>query len=351
MNQAATLRVISREPELKIVPLEQARTEWDALTGSHPEATLYHRGPWLEVLRRAFGVRPSVAIRGDSDSTRAACLLAQGNPIRRSLISLPFSDFCPPLAVNDSARESLLSGLAAIQNQPRLEMRGVAGNYPWNVLYHFQRWTLDLARPFPAIEKAADRETRRHLRRAREAGVSVECSRDAEAMDFFFNLQLESRRRLGVPSQPLKFFRTVYEVFAKLDSIEVWFALHQGKRIAAVVVLRDGNDLHAKWSARAAGMPDGASHMIFMAIAEHHAQHATSLDFGRTDSRNRGLSRFKRELGAAATDLPYSYFPQMPNVTSAENLTGVWQTASRVWRNLPLPVTRVLNNVTYRYLA
>ena len=352
MNQVANPRVVSREPELKIVPLEQARAEWDALTGWHPEATLYHSGPWLEVLRRAFGVRPSVAIIGDSGSTRAACLLAQGgNPIRRSLISLPFSDFCPPLAVNDSARESLLSKLAAIRNRPRLEIRGAAGGYPWNVLHHFQRWTLDLSRPFNAIEKAADREVRRHLRRAREAGVTVECSRGAEAMDCFSNLQLESRRRLGVPSQPLKFFRTVHEVFAQCDSIEVWFALHQGKRIAAVVVLRDGNDLHAKWSARAAGGPDGSSHLIFMSIAEQHAQHASSLDFGRTDSRNRGLSRFKRELGATATDLPYSYFPQMPNVTSAENLTGVWQTASSVWRKLPLPVARVLNNVTYRYLA
>jgi hypothetical protein len=37
MNQVATLRAVSsREPELKIVPLEQARAEWDALTGSHP---------------------------------------------------------------------------------------------------------------------------------------------------------------------------------------------------------------------------------------------------------------------------------------------------------------------------
>src|ERR1700722_16997129 len=156
MNQVANLRVISREAELKIVPLDQARAEWDALTGWHPEATLYHSGPWLEVLRRAFGVRPSVAIIGDYSSTRAACLLAQGgNPIRRSLISLPFSDFCPPLAVNDSARESLLSKLAAIRNRPRLEIRGAAGNYPWNVLYHFQRWALDLSRPLNAIEKAA----------------------------------------------------------------------------------------------------------------------------------------------------------------------------------------------------
>jgi hypothetical protein len=352
MNQVANLRVISQEPGLKIVPLEQARAEWDSLAGWHPDATLYHSAPWLEVLRRAFGVRPSVAIVGDSGSTRAACLLAPGgNPLRRSLISLPFSDFCPPLAVNDSARDSLLSSLAVIRNEPRLEIRGAAAVYPWNVLHHFQRWTLDLSRPFSAIEKAADREVRRHLRRAREAGVSVECSRGAEAMDCFSNLQLESRRRLGVPSQPLKFFRTVHEVFAQRDSIEVWFALHQGERIAAVVVLRDGDDLHAKWSARAAGSPDGSSHLIFMSIAEQHAQHASSLDFGRTDSRNRGLSRFKRELGATAIDLPYSYFPQMPNVTSAENLTGVWQTASSVWRKLPLPVARVLNNVSYRYLA
>ena len=354
MNQLATIRPLSPEPDLQILPLERARAEWDALANSHPDATLYHRGPWLEVLRRAFDVRPSVAILGDSDSIHAACLLAHGgNPFRRSLISLPFSDFCPPLVANenDSARDSLMSGLASTLSQTRLEIRGAAASAPWQVLDHFQRWTLDLSRPFQAIERAADREVRRHLRRARTAGVSVECSRSAEAIETFFALQLESRRRLGVPSQPLKFFRVVHEVFAQLDSIEVWFASHRGVRIAAVVVLRDSDVLHAKWSARMAGAPDGASHLIFMSIAEQHAQRARALDFGRTDSRNRGLSRFKRELGAHAAALPYSYFPNAPSVTSAENLTGVWQTASRAWRVLPIPVARALNSVTYRYLA
>jgi hypothetical protein len=352
MNQSVAVREISFEPELRILPLDSARAAWEDFAASHPEATLYHRRPWLNVLRRAFGVQPSVAIIGENKSTLAACLLAQGgNPIRRSLISLPFSDFCPPLAVDESALCSLMSGLSGFAAQSRLEIRGVAAAAPWHVLDHFQRWTLDLSRPFGAIEKATDREVRRHLRRAREAGVTVECSRDAEAMDCFSNLQLESRRRLGIPSQPHKFFRLVHEVFAKLDSIEVWFALHRGKRIAAVVVLRDNDVLHAKWSARIAGSPDGASHSIFTSIVEQHAQRASSLDFGRTDSRNRGLSRFKRELGATATDLPYSYFPQLPAVTSAENLTGVWQTASRVWRKLPIPIARALNNVTYRYLA
>jgi hypothetical protein len=352
MNQSARVRAISPQPELQLLPLDRARVAWAHLAASHPDATLYHRGPWLEVLRRGLGVHPLVAIIGDNNSTLAACLLARGgNPFRRALISLPFSDFSPPLAVDDSALESLISGLPSIASGSRLELRGFAASAPWQVLSHFQRWTLDLSRPFQAIERAADREVRRHLRRASGAGVTVECSRGAEAMETFFWLQLGSRRRLGLPSQPLKFFRLVHEVFAGIDSIEVWFAVHQGVRIAAVVVLRDGDTLHAKWSARTAGGPDGASHMIFMSIAEQHAQRARALDFGRTDSRNRGLSRFKRDLGATAAALPYSYFPEMPSMTSAENLTGVWRTASGVWRNLPLPVARVLNSVTYRYLG
>jgi hypothetical protein len=352
LNILPVERDLRPERDLRIVPLVEARAEWNDLVRSHPAATLYHRAPWLEVLERAFGVRPSVALLREFDWAVAGCLLARGgNPIHRTLISIPFSDFCPPLALDDRARESLLAGLAAIESRPAIELRGVAGAHPWKVLDHFQRWTLDLSRPFDAIEKGADREIRRHLRRAREAGVSVECSRDIGAIESFFKLQLENRRRLGVPAQPLRFFRLVHEVFSKLDSIEVWFATHHGHPIAAVVVLRDGDVLHAKWSARTSAGPDGASHLVFMSIAEHHAQRAAAIDFGRTDSRNQGLARFKRQLGATPHDLPYSYFPELPSVTSAETLTGWRQTASRVYRNLPLPAARVVSSVTYRYLA
>jgi hypothetical protein len=106
----------------------------------------------------------------------AGCLFAKdGNPLRRSLVSLPFSDFCPPLARSDSSRESLMARMAgAIPPRSSLEIRGVAGFAPWHVVDHFQRWTLDLSRPFQAIERAADRETRRHVRRARATGVTID---------------------------------------------------------------------------------------------------------------------------------------------------------------------------------
>src|SRR5579863_3997812 len=99
MIESSTVRALQPAADLQIHPLERVRARWDALVASHPGATLYHRGPWLEVLRRAFDVRPLVALTSDSDGAMAGCLLsAGGNPLRRRLVSLPFSDFCPPLA-------------------------------------------------------------------------------------------------------------------------------------------------------------------------------------------------------------------------------------------------------------
>jgi hypothetical protein len=339
--------------EFQIRPLESVRTQWDTLIANQPSATLYHRAPWLEVLERAFGVRPLVATISDDEVLSAGCLLApSGRPLRRRLVSMPYSDFCPPLAISASAQQWFLGKMAtALQNQRNLEIRGVAAAPPWRVLHHFQHWTLDLCRAFSKIESAADREVRRQVRRARESGVAIERSLDIAGVDSFFRLQLESRRRLGVPSQPRRFFHAVHEAFATHGAIETWLAFHRGRYIAAVVVLRDGDVVHAKWSTRATDGPSGASHFIFMSIVQYWAQHASYLDLGRTDIRNTGLTRFKRELGAQATPLPYSYFPRIPNVASAENLTGVWATASRVWRSLPLPLVEALSNMTYRYLA
>jgi hypothetical protein len=122
--------------------------------------------------------------------------------------------------------------------------------------------------------------------------------------------------------------------------------------IDAVVVLRNGDVLHARWSARSINGQGGAVHLIYMSIAECWSQRARILDLSRTDFRSIGLARFKRQLGADSMPLPYSYLPQIPAVTSAEHLSGLWAAVgSEVWRYLPLSVTRALGSLTYRYLA
>ncbi len=247
---------------------------------------------------------------------------------------------------------ALMRGLTA---DPRLggnlEIRGIKAPAPWSTDDSFEQWSLDLTRPFAEVQRAADRNFRRQVKRATSEAFKIEHGDSDAMLRRFYAIQLETRRRLGVPPQPFRFFSLVREVFAPSHGLEIWLASSAGCDQAAVVVLRDGPMLYAKWSARAAESAAGASHLLFFSILEHHAGKATSLDLGRTDTRNTGLARFKAEMGAKPVPLPYSYFPRAPRHTSAEDPDRAGSRLTRIWRRVPLPVTRAVGAIAYRYLA
>jgi hypothetical protein len=87
------------------------------------------------------------------------------------------------------------------------------------------------------------------------------------------------------------------------------------------------------------------------AVLESYAQRYRSMGLGRADQRNIGLSRFKKETGAKPFPLPYTYVPRVPANVSPEVHSGSQRQLAEIWRRLPLPVTRMLGSVLYRYLV
>jgi hypothetical protein len=187
--------------------------------------------------------------------------------------------------------------------------------------------------------------------RAAAEGFRVEAGNSEEFLSRFYRLNLQTRRRLGVPPQPKRFFIAVQKSFARSGDLEVWLVSRDSQDLAGVVLLRDGPCLYAKWSARAPSGSSGASHLVFFSLLEEHAGRAHTLDLGRTDVRNVGLKRFKSEMGATAAPLTYSYFPRAPRQPSAEAPEGAAGALSQVWRRLPLPITRFIGATIYPFLA
>lgn len=344
---------IESPPSVTIRPLAEALDGWKELCEASGNTTLFHRPAWAAVLRRAYGFRVLSATFERGGKVLAGCLLSRTkNPFARRFVSLPFSDSCAPLGADEGAVAALMRGLVADPHLGgSLEIRGIKAPAPWQTVDCFERWSLDLTRPFAEIQRGADRNFRRQVRRAASETLRIENGDSATMLERFYALQLETRRRQGVPSQPLRFFSLVRENFAATHGLEVWLASCAGRDQAAVVVLRDGPMLYAKWSARAVESTAGAAHLLFFSLLEHHAGKAAALDLGRTDSRNTGLTRFKAEMGATPAPLPYSYFPRTPRHTSAEDPDRSTGALARIWRRLPLPVTRAVGAVVYRYLA
>ncbi len=346
-------RVQVREVATRFVlgPLEASRAAWTRFAGDHPDATLYHRAEWIELLRRAYGFEMLLAVVERDGEIRAACPLARSRrPFSRRLIALPFSDSCPPLGTNSEAVHYLLD---ALMRRPTpgtaYEIRGIEAGAPWETVGCFVNWRLDLQRPLKDIHSRLEVNFRRNLRRAPHS-VQVERGADIQYLKRFYELQLDSRRRFGLPAQPWRFFELAHALFAPAN-LDIWVARENGEDAATAVFLNDGGVVHYKWGARRPGCHSSANHLLFWNAIQEFASRARVLDLGRTDVRNSGLMRFKKALGAVASPLPYSFFPSAPGIVSVEAPGAMQRACSALWRRLPRSVSRLVGSAIYGYFA
>ena len=335
---------------LSMIPWEQGLPVWRSLLGRFRGVTFYHCESWIESVRNAYSIRLELASLHREGELRAAGVFARSKGLFSSrLTALPFSDCADPLAIDDEARADFMEALLSSNRGSSIEVRGAAGPQPWQNVDCFGHWTLDLKRPYKEISANFGRTVKGGIKRAMRDGLQVDCGTSAEYVARFYRLQLETRRRLGVPAQPFKFFATVHEKFAR--NCEVWFARHEGRDQAGLVMLRSGDQLCYKWGARIENGHPGANHFLVASLLEAYADKAASIDFGRCDMRNQGLVRSKAEIGCALRPLPYAFFPTVPSNVSSEVLSGPAKLASIILKRLPLPVTRVLGEALYRYMA
>ena len=335
-----------------MTPWPKGLPMWRAALTQLPGATFYHCEAWIEALRGSYPVKLEVATLQREGQLRAAAVFARSKGLFSTrLVSLPFSDCGGPLAIDDESRAEFLRALAASHQAGSIEIRGAAGPAPWKNIDCFGHWTLDLKRSFGEINAGFSRTVRSGIKRGLKDNVRIDRGTSATYISRFFDLQLRTRRRLGIPPQPFKFFATVHEKFARGGDCEVWFATLDGHDEAGLVLLRNGNQLCYKWGARAENGHPGANHLLVASMIEAYAGKAGSMDFGRCDTRNQGLVRSKAELGCVPRPLPYAFFPKAPRNISSEVLSGPTKILSAVWKRLPLPVTRVLGEALYRYMA
>ncbi|MGH7985493.1 MAG: GNAT family N-acetyltransferase [Candidatus Binataceae bacterium] len=332
---------------------DEINGQWQRLLDSAPQVTLYHRPSWLELLSRAYRFSFWLATLNQDGEIAAGCVMARSkNPFVKRYIALPFSDTCAPLALNGVAATDLLHAIAAhAPSGSAYEIRGSRGPAPWQTVECFGEWRLDLARSLNSIEDGLAVNFRRNLHRSQQQGISIEHGADIGYLKRFYRLQLASRRGFGLPSQPWRFFKLVRELFSASGSFDVWIARCNGKDAASAVFLRDSDCVYYKWGARNGDDHSSANHLLFWRAIEEFAARAHTLDLGRTDFRNLGLTRFKRELGARALALPYAFYPNAPAEISPEVLTGRRRNLARVWRRMPIFVTRIVSRAAYRFLA
>ena len=338
--------------ELRRIALEDER--WLAHVSARSEATPFHHPRWAAAIRDAYRFPVSVLAFTAPDGRLVGGLpIAEvAAPLRgRRWVSLPFTDHCPPLLPGGLASGGLQAHLERARREAGIrgvEVRDAVAepSVPAGV-----RHVLPLGDDGAAAFAALRPSVRRNVRAAGRNGVRIERGRSrSDVVETFYRLQSITRRRLGVPVQPRRYFESLWENVVATGLGFLLLAHAEGRPIAGAIFLewngtivyKHGASDHSAWSLRPNDL------LFWTAIEQGVERRRRAFDFGRSALADEGLRRYKSGWGANEVALAYTTFSDDRSAPSDSRVAGF---AAPVIRRAPVWFARWLGTAFYRYAA
>jgi len=337
---------------------------WSELLDRHPAASVFHSPGWLSALRRTYGYEPFVVTTSPGPTLENGIVVCRVKGWRSGrLVSLPFSDHCDPLVAGLDDLPAMLTrlvgeartaGWRSVELRPRaitgqsFEKAAHACGLKSNGEYCVH--TLDLrAEATEIFGQFHHSSTQRAVRRAEREGVTYEAGTSDRLLASFYRLLRMSRRRHGLPPQPLAWFRNLLACLG--DRVAIHVASKDGEPIAGIMTLTFKRTMTYKY-----GGSDAAHHrlggmafLFWRVIQDARARGFAELDLGRSDVDQPGLIAFKDHLGATRSTLTYYRYPERQRASAPSDWMP--RVARGVFAHLPDATLDLAGRLLYKHLG
>ena len=333
---------------------------WDVFLYAQAGASIFHTRGWLEALRRTYGYTP-VAFT----TSPPGCPLKDGFPFCEisswlsgcRLVSLPFSDHCQPLIESPDELTHLLSYLeqkrrtarwSYIEVRPSGTVMTKGTTFARSKSFFFHKLNLHPSQHqiFHNLHKDC---VQRKIQRAERENLVCEEGRSDSLLTKFYRLLLTTRRRHGLPPQPVDWFQNLIACLGENVTIRV--ASKNERPIAGILTLCYKDILVYKYGCSDANYNNlGATPwLLWRAIATAKSSGAIEFDMGRTDMDNPGLLAFKNHWVPQPTQLVYLRFPHAKPLDAP----GEWKIrfGKRVFSCMPKDLLRLMGKLIYRHIG
>jgi FemAB-related protein (PEP-CTERM system-associated) len=330
-----------RTQALRVVEVADAAA-WDAFVDGCADATLMHRWAWKRVMEEAYGHTSFFlgAVEGDRLCGVLPLTLVKSRLLGRRIVSMPFMDY-GGLCTDGRADADRALAAAAVDlargEEASLELRHV-GDRPIDMPRSLDKVTmlLRLEGDQDAQWKLLPSERRNRIRKGLRLGLDASLH-GPEAVREFHRVLAVNMRDLGSPAHARRFFDLVVDGLGESARILLVRSDHQV--IGGALLLRHRDTISIPYVSSLRRFFERCPNQVLYweAMRFAIAEGARTLDFGRS-SRGAGTFEAKRQWGAQPTQLHWHYFPSGGGPPEDELRRLAW--AQRLWRRLPLPVTK-----------
>jgi len=328
-------------------------------------ASVFHSPNWINVLRQTYGFKPKAIILLDAEGIPGAGLaycMVEDPLFGRRISSLPFSDYCDPIASTREDWEMLLHALSLhdcpvsfrclrndmVKRDGRLETIKTA------------KWHgLSLAGTSESLWAVIRDSTRRAVERARRGGLSVQVETSREALSDFFNMHLGVRKRkYRLLAQPRLFFENISGQFFSERKGFILMARDGATPVAGALFLVWNGTIYYKFNAsdpKYLGLRPNDL-LVWEGMLLGKRLGCRFWDFGLSDVGQEGLVRFKRHFGSVEREIRFLRYEPRSDPIAKENEQHVKQLLGEVTQlftepTVPDEVTERAGNLLYRFFA
>ena len=333
---------------------------WAEFINRNSKATIFHHPAWLSVLQRQYGFRVfAVCTLNPDNAIRSGIPFCEVRSIGGNIkwISLPFSDHCTPLYESESDLLEILDysikninpeGKYSIEIRSDVSSTHKLFQRKSDSVLHIKELSNTIDNVFASLKKT---QVQQPILKGMRDGLTCRVSIEKDSLKDFYRLHLLTRRRLGVPVQPRKFFDEVFENIIRKNLGFTVLVFKDKQCISAGIFSGYAHTLTYKYGASDDTMlhwrPNNL--MVWTAMQEAVKRGFTYFDFGKTDYENEGLRKFKSGWGVTEQPLYYSYYPVVPRNSLLLTLKN--KLAAPLIRHSPMFVCRWTGEILYRFFA
>lgn len=279
------------------------------------------------------------------------------------LVSIPFATLCDPLISTNEDMKELFESVLNLSKELktlRVEIRTfssfslIQDNRLGSVNSHKHHYLRLETEPEKLKKKFHRSCVRQRISRAIKSDLRVTVGETESDLQYFYQLQLITRKRLGLPSQPYVFFKTLWETFSPSKQIQLLLALKDERKIAGLLQFKFRDRVSVEFAVSDERYRNlSPNHFLFWeAIKLAHEEGYKIFDFGRTSPSNKNLMDFKRRWGTKVIDLPlFLYPPEAADETVNREGTWKYRLVSKMCRSSPDSFQEAIGNFCYRHLG
>lgn len=348
---------------IAIDPMKDSR--WDAFVMTHQHGTIYHHSIWKELIQRTYGYTSYFLMLEDLQKNILGILplfhvrsWLTGN----RLVSIPFAHACGPLAYSSESVGKLVDyavRYARDEKSDYLEIRtqgNTAALSSSDLVKHsyFSSFVLQLnTDPLSLWPKFGKKSIQYSIKKAQKSDISIVSAESFHELEAFYELNLKTRRKHGMPPQPFSFFENLWTLLGMEGMAKVLMAEHKGEYIAGIMWFAFKDTIIYMYNvSEQEYLHLCPNHLLLWEAIQWACRSGYRLfDFGRTSPDNQGLWNFKRRWGTNEVPITHYYWPHIAGPASTEESSIKFQILTSFWRRLPVILTRAFAPYLYKHLG